>query len=232
MLISICFAKVFKYKIFIKKNENRLVNLIRCAMLKKTNINYLIICLIVFIFLSCQNINEPYQNYIYPETSIWPGRLYFGDAVLLNNTTTGGKYFNVNQITECNISDTINIAFACVIVIPDPHSADQYSINNIPKLNVKVTSLIKGDTENYELFRNEAVDWTDEVRFNLVNSPPNIKMRVFELVSLLQPIIYESNEAIINDGLLTVSPQGDQLIAEVVFKGEKYTAYLLDIKPE
>ena len=117
----------------------------------------------------------------------------------------------------------------CYPIYVDLNFNDEIPIGRIPQLNVKVITENGGDTEYYKLFWDESYK---EAVFVTVPYPLPAKgpHPVIRLMSFVLPMAYEPSEAVINDGLLTVSPKGDQLFAEMIFKNRKYTDSL-DVKP-
>jgi hypothetical protein len=185
-------------------------------MFKKTN---LVLLLMVFISLSCLNSSTECDDIVYgPIIHI----LDFGKLV-----TTTANYSSVYGTNECNMYDTI-VVF-CYVYYPDLNFfKDEITIERIPTLHVKITTLNGGDTEYYPLI------WYEPSRGAISAIPPSPGGNPFlftELRSFALPIVYEPDKAITNDGLLTISQGGDQLYAEMVFKDRKYTAFL-DVKTE
>ena len=105
-------------------------------------------------------------------------------------------------------------------------------IERIPTLTAKVTAQESGDTEYYTLARDESFNAMVMVNFGDRTDipPPHGPFAVILLRSSILPVTYELNEAVINDGLLTVSPKGDCLLAEIIFQDKAYTV-TIDIKP-
>ena len=181
-------------------------------MFKKANL--LLLLLIIFTFLSCRDsINECNCDEIY-EPSIH--LLAFGRLIERES------YSSTYSINECSITDTI--VLFCIVTLND-----EIPIEKIPTLYAKVTTLNGGDTEYYSLLRYEpyiGMGFADGL-------PPcgSFRFIIVELRSFVLPIVYESDKSVMNDGLLTISPEGDQLYAEMMFQDKKYTAFL-DVKHE
>lgn len=180
-------------------------------MFKKTN---LLLLFTISTFLSCRDtVTECNCDEIYePSTR----GLEFGRLIEREN------YSSAYSINKCRVTDTI--VLFCIVTLNDKIPIERIP----PTLNVKVTTLNSGDTEYYSLLWYEPYRWKGFSDGGLCGS---FSFIVIELRSFVLPIVYEPDKAITNDGLLTISPGGDQLYAEMIFQNKKYTAFL-DVKPE
>ena len=194
-------------------------------MLKKIN---LLSLLLGFTLLSCYDMIKD-CDYC-PDYSI-PSLTRFN----FSKFTIGYAYeetfsFYSFPINEYNIYDTT--VLSCHIAYADIPYFDEIPIERIPTLVAKVTTLNSGDTEYYPMTWYEQYKGVVLPLFPAECPPPHTHgIPVILLKTSTLPIVYEPSPACLNDGLLTVSPEGDQLFAEITFLNKRYTDTLY-VKPD
>ena len=144
------------------------------------------------------------------------------------NTLTSNNFFFIAQITEDNMDSVVlSCHFSCAYLrFTSRDKEPKYPpVDRIPEVTAKVTSEKGGDTEYYEFY------WDNLYRGELKSNGIIGTIPVFAQRSSILPIVYDTNKAIADDGTLSVSPEGDRLLAEMVFQNKKYVS-TIDVKPK
>ena len=134
----------------------------------------------------------------------------------------------IAQITEDNMDSVVlSCHFSCYYLrfISRDKEPKSPPADRIPEVTAKVTSEKGGDTEYYELY------WDNSYRAYVFSNGVIGVIPIFAQKSSILSIVYDTNKATTNDGILSVSPEGDRLIAEIIYQNKKYTD-TIDVQPK
>ena len=188
-------------------------------------INILCLFLSIATFFSCGNATEPdINNYPIPEYDIEIAYLHFKKVIVERDILYGKivEYVNSYPITECVVGDTL--AFSCGI-------EDYWLKDGMPKSIIARITTSKGDIELVKLIENTDIGYSGEwpLPCNFITYLPTERMykklpkQFLHYHNLQTKITSKCNP---RNGILSISPDGDILTAEIITKNKILTTTL------